>query len=438
MSLIVQKYGGSSVANAERIKHVAKLIVKAKGKYDNVVAVVSAMGKTTDNLIKMAAEITDSPSRREMDMLLSTGERISIALIAMAIHSLGHDAISFTGSQVEIITDASHTKARILKIGAKRVREELKKGKIVVIAGFQGVSTNRDVTTLGRGASDTSAIAIAAALGADECEVYTDVEGVFTSDPRIISEAKKIKSITYEEMLEMASLGAKVMAPRSMQIAQRFEVPLHIRSSFINKTGTRVISKERGKMEEALVRSVILNEDEVKISIIGIPDKPGIAGTIFSKIADKNINVDVIIQNISAKGVADISFTVAKDDLERTLHVTSRLKSVVEPKKIECDKNIAKISIVGIGMRTSAGVASKMFQALGKNKINIRTISTSEIKISCLVDKKEGKKAAKVLHKAFELDKAVSSNYLKNIKQARKEYKDGEVFSHDTAFGEKK
>ncbi|MDO9464155.1 MAG: aspartate kinase [bacterium] len=405
MSLIVQKYGGTSVANAERIKHVAKLIVKARDRYDNVVVVVSAMGKTTDNLIKMAAEITDSPSRREMDMLLSTGERISIALITMAIHSLGYDAISFTGSQVEIITDTSHTKARILRIGAKRVREELKKGKIVVIAGFQGVSINNDVTTMGRGASDTSAIAIAAALGADECEVYTDVEGVFTSDPRVIPQAKKIKSITYEEMLEMASLGAKVMAPRSMQIAQRFKVPLHIRSSFINKTGTVVVSKERGKMEEALVRSVILNEDEAKISIIGIPDKPGIAGTIFNNIADENINVDMIIQNISAKGVADISFTVAKEDIKRTLDVTDKLKSTVNPKKIECDKNIAKISIVGIGMRTHAGVAAKMFQILGKNKINIRTISTSEIKISCLVDKKEGKKAARVLHKAFELDK---------------------------------
>ncbi|MBU0478079.1 aspartate kinase [bacterium] len=405
MSLIVQKYGGTSVANAERIKHVAKLIVKARGRYDNVVVVVSAMGKTTDNLIKMAAEITDSPSTREMDMLLSTGERISIALIAMAIHSLGYDAISFTGSQVEIITDTSHTKARILSIGAKRVREELKRGKIVVIAGFQGISTNNDVTTLGRGASDTSAIAIAAALGADECEIYTDVEGIFTSDPRVIPEAKKIKIITYEEMLEMASLGAKVMAPRSMQIAQRFKVPLHIRSSFINKTGTVVISKERGKMEEALVRSVILNEDEAKISIIGIPDKPGIAGTIFSRIADENINVDMIIQNISAKGVADISFTVAKEDIKRTLNVTDKLKRIVEPKKIECDENIAKISIVGIGMRTNAGVAAKMFQSLGENKINIRTISTSEIKISCLVDMEEGKKAARVLHKAFGLDK---------------------------------
>ena len=405
MSLIVQKYGGSSVANSERIKHVAKLIVKARDRYDNVVVVVSAMGKTTDNLIKMAEEITNSPSTREMDMLLSTGERISIALLAMAIHSLGYDAISFTGSQVEIITDTSHTKARILRIGAKRVREELKKGKIVVIAGFQGVSTNKDITTLGRGASDTSAIAIAAALGADECEVYTDVEGVFTSDPRIIPQAKKIKSITYEEMLEMASLGAKVMAPRSMQIAQRFKVPLHIRSSFINKQGTLVIAKERGKMEEALVRSVILNEDEAKISIIGIPDKPGIAGTIFSRIADENINVDVIIQNISAEGVADISFTVAKDDLKKTLDVTDKLKSSVNPKKIECDENIAKLSIVGIGMRTNAGVAAKMFQALGENKINIRTISTSEIKISCLVDKEEGKKSARVLHKAFELEK---------------------------------
>ena len=407
MSLIVQKYGGSSVASTERIKHVAKLIVKARDKYDNVVVVVSAMGKTTDNLVKMAEEVTDSPSTREMDMLLSTGERISIALLAMAIHSLGYEAISFTGSQVEIITDTSHTKARILKVGAKRVREELKKGKIIVVAGFQGVNINNDVTTLGRGASDTSAIAIAAALGADKCEVYTDVEGVFTSDPRIIPEAKKIENITYEEMLEMASLGAKVMAPRSMQIAQRFKVPLHIRSSFINKPGTVVLSKERGKMEEALVRSVILNENEAKISIVGIPDKPGIAGMIFNKIADENINVDVIIQNISAKGIADISFTVAKEDIKKTLDVTNKLKSIVEPKKIECDENIAKISIVGIGMRSNAGVAAKMFQALGENKINIRTISTSEIKISCLVDKDEGKKAAQVLHKAFELDKDV-------------------------------
>jgi len=405
MSLIVQKYGGSSVASTERIKHVAKIIVKARDKYDNVVVVVSAMGKTTDNLVKMAEEVTDSPSTREMDMLLSTGERISIALLAMAIHSLGYEAISFTGSQVEIITDTFHTKARILKIGAKRVREELKKGKIIVVAGFQGVNINNDVTTLGRGASDTSAIAIAAALGADKCEVYTDVEGVFTSDPRVIPEAKKIENITYEEMLEMASLGAKVMAPRSMQIAQRFKVPLHIRSSFINKPGTVVLSKERGKMEEALVRSVILNENEAKISIVGIPDKPGIAGMIFNKIADENINVDVIIQNISAEGIADISFTVAEEDMKKTLAVVDKLKSAVDPKKIECDKNIAKISIVGIGMGTNAGVAAKMFQVLGENKINIRTISTSEIKISCLVDKEEGKKAAQVLHKAFELEK---------------------------------
>ena len=437
MSLIVQKYGGSSVASTERIKHVAKIIVKARDKYDNVVVVVSAMGKTTDNLVKMAEEVTDSPSTREMDMLLSTGERISIALLAMAIHSLGYEAISFTGSQVEIITDTFHTKARILKIGAKRVREELKKGKIIVVAGFQGVNINNDVTTLGRGASDTSAIAIAAALGADKCEVYTDVEGVFTSDPRVIPEAKKIENITYEEMLEMASLGAKVMAPRSMQIAQRFKVPLHIRSSFINKPGTVVLSKERGKMEEALVRSVILNENEAKISIVGIPDKPGIAGMIFNKIADENINVDVIIQNISAEGIADISFTVAEEDMKKTLAVVDKLKSAVDPKKIECDKNIAKISIVGIGMGTNAGVAAKMFQVLGENKINIRTISTSEIKISCLVDKEEGKKAAQVLHKAFELDEVVSNNYLKNIKQARQEYKNGEVSSHKTVFGEK-
>ncbi len=402
--LIVQKFGGSSVANVERIRNVAQKVVGYKKKGNDLVVVVSALGDTTDELITLANQINSDPSEREMDMLLSTGEQISVALLAMAIHKLGFEAISFTGAQVGIITDTSHTRARIIKINTDKIREELKKGKIVIVAGFQGVTLNQDITTLGRGGSDLTAVALAKELKADECEIYTDVEGIYTADPRIEPKARKITAITYDEMLEMASLGAQVMQSRSIEVAKKFDVPIQVRSSFSEKTGTMII-REVKKMEEVVVSGVTLNKNEVKITICDVPDRPGIAAKIFNKLAATGISVDMIVQNVSHLRQTDISFTVSRTDAKKALRLTKRTASSIRAGQVLEDQNIARVSIVGVGMKSHPGVAASMFDALARDKINIEMISTSEISISCIIQKRFAEKAVKVLHDKFGLAK---------------------------------
>jgi len=402
--IVVQKYGGTSVADVNRIQNVAKRIVKTRKEGYDVVAVVSALGDTTDKLIELAHEITSHPSERELDMLMSTGEQVSCALLAMAIHRLGQDAISCTGAQVGIITDSSFTKARIIDINARRIEKELSGGKIVIVAGFQGVSVNQDITTLGRGGSNLTAVALAKVLRAKVCEMYTDVEGVFTTDPRIVKDARKIDSISYEEMFELASLGAQVLQPRSIEFAMKFGVPIHVRSSFLNKQGT-IISKEVDTMEDIVVSGVAINKDEAKITVCDVPDKPGIAATIFKEIAKENVNVDMIIQNVSRTGATDMSFTVLGGDLNKAMKVSRDVARKVGAGDVILDKDIAKVSVVGIGMRSHSGVAAKMFEALAAKKINIEMISTSEIKISCVVKKERGEDAVRAIHAKFGLGK---------------------------------
>ncbi len=402
--LIVQKFGGSSVANVERIQNAAKRVVSYKKKGYDTVVVVSALGDTTDELIELAAKITNEPSEREMDMLLSTGEQISVALLAMAIHKLGCEAISFTGAQVGIITDTSHTRARILRINTNKIKEELGKGKIVIVAGFQGVTLDQDITTLGRGGSDLTAVALAKELAADECEIYTDVEGIYTTDPRIEPRARKIKEITYDEMLEMASLGAQVMQARSIEVAKKFNVPIHVRSSFSDNSGTMII-KEAKKMEDVLVNGITLNKTEAKITICTVPDRPGIAAKIFTDLASAGISVDMIVQNVGHLRQTDISFTINKGESAKTIKLTRALAKAIGAGDVLLDDDIARVSIVGVGMKSHPGVAAKMFGALAKNKINIEMISTSDISISCIIQKKFAETAVKALHEKFGLGK---------------------------------
>lgn len=404
--LIVQKYGGSSVANTERIINVARRIAMYHKMGYGLVVVVSALGDTTDELLKLANTITDTPDEREIDMLISTGEQVSVALLAMAVHKIGIDAISFTGGQVGIITDYSHTKARILKVSADRIKKELIKGRVVIVAGFQGINRKNEITTLGRGGSDMTAVALSATLRADMCEIYTDVEGVYTADPRIIKDARKLSVISYEEMLELASLGAQVMQARSMEAAKKFSVPLHIRSSFTDKEGT-VISKEVKTMEEVMVSGITLNKGEAKVTICDVPDKPGIASIIFKEIAKKDINVDMIIQNISRKGYTDVSFTVPLAELAKTKNIMAKIIKSIRARGAVYNSDIAKISIVGVGMKSHSGIAAKMFEALAMKKINIDMISTSEIKISCVINKKHAEEAVRAIHKAFKLGRKV-------------------------------
>jgi len=402
--IIVQKYGGTSVADAQRIRNVAKRVVKtARDGYD-VVVVVSALGDSTDKLIGLAHQINEHPSERELDMLVSTGEQVSCALLAMAIHKFGGDAISFTGAQVGIITDNAFTKARIIDINARRIIEELKKGKIVIVAGFQGVSLNQDITTLGRGGSNLTAVALAKVLDAVSCEMYTDVEGVFTADPRIVKDARKIDKMSYEEMFELASLGTQVLQPRSIEFAMKFGVPIHVRSSFSDKVGT-MISKEVKAMEDTVVSGVALNKDEAKVTICDVPDRPGIAARIFKDVAKADINVDMIVQNVSRTGATDISFTVPAADLNKTIRTAKDIAKKVGAGDVTFDKDIAKVSIVGIGMRSHSGVAANMFGAIARQGINIEMISTSEIKISCVVSKKHGEEAVRAIHEKFGLGK---------------------------------
>jgi aspartate kinase len=400
--IVVMKFGGTSVAGAEEIKRAARRIVGAREEGHNVVAVLSARGKTTDQLVEMAAEVSVRPDPREMDMLLSTGERISCALCAMAINDLGHRAISLTGSQAGIVTDSSHTKARIIDVRADRIRGSLDEDQIVLVAGFQGVSTDsRDVTTLGRGGSDTTAVALAAALGAGVCEIYTDVRGVFSADPRIVPEARKLPVVSYEEMLEMASSGAKVLQLRAVEYARNYGVRIHCRSSAEDGPGTLVTSEDE-TMERPLVTAVTHSDAESRVTLIGVRDEPGVAGRIFGALADANVNVDVIIQNepVAEGDLADLSFTVERDDLRTAVETVEGLDAAA---KVQADEQIGKVSIVGAGMRSHPGVAAKVFQVLGAGGINIEMISTSPIKISCVISADSVPDAVRVLHTAFEL-----------------------------------
>ncbi len=400
--IIVQKYGGSSVANIERIKAVAQRIVSTKKKNNDLAVVVSALGDTTDELEEMAFQISEDPPVREMDMLMSTGEQISCSLRAMAVKALGHDAISFTGPQVGIRTDRSHTKARIETISGHRIRTAFAENKIVIVAGYQGVTDEDEITTLGRGGSDLTAVALAQALKADVCEIYTDVEGIYTTDPRIVQDARKIKAITFEEMLEMASLGAQVMQARSIEVAMRFNIPIHVRSSFSKEEGTMIMQKDE-KLEDVAVRGVTCSKADAKITICAVPDRAGVAAQIFTEISKVGVNVDIIVQNVSHTKLTDISFTVPKANLTKALQAAKKVANRIEAGEVQFDKNIARVSIVGSGMRSHHGIAAKMFQSLAKNRINIEMISTSEISVSCVISQRCAEKAVKCLHQAFDL-----------------------------------
>jgi len=407
LALIVQKYGGTSVGTIERIKAVAERVVKTAKQGNQVVVVVSAMSGETDKLIGFAQKISSSPGEREMDMLLSSGERVTSALTAMAVEALGHKAKSMTGRQAGIITDTVHTKARIERITGERVRKALAEGFIVVIAGFQGITEGEaDVTTLGRGGSDLSAVAVAAAIKADLCEIYTDVDGVYTTDPNIVPEAKKLEKISYEEMLELASLGAKVLQTRSVEFAMKYNVPVVVRSSFNDNPGTLVVEEDKD-MENVVVSGVAYDKNQAKITIVEVPDKPGVAAKLFDVIASSNIVVDMIVQNVSSDGKsADISFTVPKTESRHAVEVTGKIAKEVGAKRVDLREDISKVSIVGVGMRTHSGVAAKMFKTLAGHGINIVMISTSEIKVSCVIDLKFTELAVRVLHDAFGLAEA--------------------------------
>lgn len=402
MALIVQKYGGTSVANPERIRRVAEKIIASRGLDHRLVVVVSAMSGETDRLISLARSITSRPKPRELDVLLSTGEQVTIALLSITLEALGCPAHSYTGAQVHIRTDSTHNKARIMEIDAARVHRDLDDGCVVVVAGFQGVDESGNITTLGRGGSDTTAVALAAALKADECQIFTDVKGVYTTDPRVVAEARLLDRITYEEMLEMASLGAKVLQIRSMEFASKYNVPLRVLSSFEEGDGTLITSEEEG-MEQAIISGIAFNRDEAKLTILGVPDQPGIASQILSPVADAGIEVDMIVQNVAQDATTDFTFTVHRNDYDRALEILQDIAKKMGAREVAGDDKIVKISIVGVGMRSHAGIASTMFKTLAKEGINIRMISTSEIKISVVVDEKYLELAVRSLHDAFDL-----------------------------------
>ncbi|NLL19518.1 MAG: aspartate kinase [Clostridia bacterium] len=404
MGLIVQKFGGSSVANTERIRKVAERIIEYKDAGHQVVTVVSAMGDSTDDLIELASQLNSKPSAREMDMLLSTGEQVSMSLLAMAIQAKGYQVISLTGHQAGIRTDSIHSKAKILDVKTDRLEQELGKGNIVIVAGFQGMSDENEITTLGRGGSDTTAVALAAALNADICEIYTDVDGVYTSDPRVVPNASKLASISYDEMLELASLGALVLQPRAVEFAKLSGVKLHVRSSFNHSEGT--IVQEVESMEKAMVVSgVACDHNVTKIALFDVPDKPGIAYQLFDALAKENINVDMIIQSHEQENRNDISFTVTRDDKDTAVAIANKVADAIGARGVAYDDTVAKVSIVGAGMKTNPGVAAKMFEVLYRLNINIQMISTSEIKVSCVIDEQDGNRAVVALHEAFGLDK---------------------------------
>jgi aspartate kinase len=408
LPIIVQKFGGSSVADPDRIRHVADLAIAEKMQGNQVVVVVSAMGKTTDKLLDLAHQITSTPDPREIDMLISTGEQISIAMLAIAVQAKGHCAKSFTGPQVGIVTDSSHRKAKIVRINDEKLRKELEAGCIVIVAGFQGTTIDNEVTTLGRGGSDTTAVALAAVLKAEMCDIYTDVDGVYTADPRIVKNPRKLERISYDEMLELASLGAKVLHSRSVEFAKNYDVPIHVRSSFENVKGTMVV-KEVKEMEDIVVSGVAYNRNEAKISVIGVPDRPGIAAELFGRLGEKNISVDMIIQNVAENALNDISFTVSKEDLTEALKVSDEAAKALNAREVAHDKDIAKVSVVGVGMKSHSGVAATMFRALARSGINIQMISTSEIKISCVIKEGDVDKAVQCIHEEFELEETAKA-----------------------------
>jgi aspartate kinase len=400
MRLVVQKYGGTSVGSVERIKNVARRVVAAKEAGNDLVVVVSAMAGETNRLVGLARQISELPDDRERDVLLASGEQVSTALLALAIQSFGHKARSFLAHQVRIQTDKAYGKARIKSIDSTRVLQSLKEGEIVVVAGFQGVDQEDNITTLGRGGSDTSAVALAAALNARSCEIYTDVEGVFTTDPNVCAAARKLDRVTYEEMIEMASMGAKVLQIRSVELGMKFKVPIHVRSSFSEAEGTWV-TEEDETMDEVLVSGVTYDKDEAKITLLGVPDRPGLAAQIFGPIAGANIVVDMIIQNASAAGTTDLTFTVPKADYKKAIAVVENMADSIQAKGVTVDPQIAKVSIIGVGMRTHAGVAARMFRVLSREGVNIEMISTSEIKISVVIDEKNTERAVQALHREF-------------------------------------
>ena len=404
MALIVQKYGGTSVGTVERIHRVAERVERAQKDGHQVVVVLSAMSGETDRLLKLAHEVTGAPDERELDMLLSTGERVTIALLAMELRGRGVNARSFTGRQVGIHTDSAHTKARISRVTADRIKEALSAGVIPVVAGFQGINASSDVTTLGRGGSDLSAVALAAALKADRCIIYTDVDGVYTADPNIVPAARRLDKISYEEMLEMASLGAKVLQSRSVEFAAKYSVPVEVNSSFKEGKGT-LVTREDADMEGVMVSGVTGDRNQAKITIVGVPDRPGIAARVFGAVANANIVVDMIIQNVSQASTTDISFTVPKADLRNAVDLVQRLSEEIGARSVAVTESIAKVSLIGVGMRSHSGVAAKMFEVLSREGVNIMMISTSEIKISCVIEEKYLELAMRTLHTAFGLDR---------------------------------
>lgn len=406
MALIVQKYGGTSVGTTERIKNVARRVAKFKAKGHQVVVVLSAMSGETNRLIGLAREIQENPDPRELDVIISTGEQVTIGLLVMALKELGVKAKSYTGGQVKILTDSAYTKARIVSIDEQNIRADLENDCVVVVAGFQGMDRDGNITTLGRGGSDTTGVAIAAALRADECQIYTDVDGVYTTDPRMVPEARRLKSITFEEMMEMASLGSKVLQIRSVEFAGKYKVKLRVLSSFEEEgEGTLITFEDADKMEQAIISGIAFNRDEAKVNVLGVPDKPGIAYQILGPVSDANIDVDMIIQNVGVDGTTDFSFTVHRNDFSRTMDIlNNEVLPHIGARKVIGDNKAAKVSVVGVGMRSHVGIASKMFRTLAEEGINIQMISTSEIKISVVIDEKYLELAVRVLHKAFDLD----------------------------------
>jgi aspartate kinase len=403
MALVVMKFGGTSIGTAERIMVVARHLIAAKERGDRVVAVVSAMGDVTDDLLALASRISDAPPEREMDMLLATGEQVTIALLAMAINALGHRAMSFTGAQAGIVSDASHTKARIQEVRAQRVMDALDTGAIAIVAGFQGLTPDGEITTLGRGGSDTTAVAVAAGLSADVCEIYTDVDGVYTADPRMVPAARKLDRVSYEEMLEMAASGARVLQLRAVEFARNHGVVLHVRSSFNDNPGT-IVKEADVTMEQAIISGVTHDASEAKVTIRDVPDRPGVAAAVFGRLADHNVNVDMIIQNVSEAGMTDISFTTPKEDLVRASRAVEEVVSELGARDWQVDETVAKVSLVGAGMKTHPGVAAAMFRALADAGVNLSMISTSSIRISCVIEAIQVETAVRALHSTFGLD----------------------------------
>jgi len=404
MALVVQKYGGTSVGNLDKIANVAKKVIRTKEEGNDVVVVLSAMSGETDHLIKLAQKAADEPDPREYDSLVSTGEQVTVTLLAIMLNGMGYPAKSFLGFQVRVLTDQAFQKARILRVDTEAIRAELKKGTIVVVAGFQGIDPKNNITTLGRGGSDTSAVALAAALKADVCDIYTDVDGVYTTDPNICSNARRLDRITYDEMLEMARAGAKVLQPRSVELAKKYNVPVYVKSSFTDEGGT-LVTREEKDMEKEVVAGVTYDRDQAKITVIHVPDRPGVAARLFTPLSEHNILVDMIIQNASIQGHTDLTFTVSRKDIREATRIISEVVQEVGAEKLEVDDNVAKVSIIGVGMISHSGVAARMFETLAREGINIMMISTSEIKVSCVVEAKYTELAVTVLHDAFGLGK---------------------------------